>query len=175
MKIRRGCIGIVILLMAVLLFIVQKWHAVFKTVVRIPLLGWLVEYNISPSDFYTPLDEVPLQVGSLKLEFICKYRGRHEIQIRGIDSMLLWESNVGMNIVIRNDNGRILYKKATANSQVLGGTNAMYNYCYGIFNVPDDVPLETKIIAEITCYGEVTELLRHFPNAKIVAIKAFDK
>lgn len=157
-----------------------EWHHVFKVLVRIPIVGWLVEYNLPPSDFYVPLDRTALRIGSANLEFACKYRGRHEIQIYGIQAewnraISFWESNVGMNVVIRGDDGRILYKSEKKNARILGGANGKYNYCYAIFNAPDDVPLGTKLIAEITCYGEVNKLLRHFPDAEIVAVKEFDK
>lgn len=172
---RRRTLG----LLAIALFLgvscYMHWDSAFQFLVRIPAVGWLIEYNFPPSDFYEPLDKTSLQSGSIKLEFTCKYRGRYEIQIRGINSALFWESNVGMNIVIRNRDGCVLYNRNNNNARILGGADGDYNYCYGIFNAPRDLPLGVKLIAEITCYGEVKELLRHFPDAEIVAIKAFDK
>ena len=173
-------IGFALILTTALLFSVLEWHHVFKILVRIPIVGWLVEYNLPPSDFYVPLDRTALRIGSANLEFACKYRGRHEIRISGIQAdwnkaVSFWDSNVGMNVVIRNCDGRILYKREYKNARICGGANGEYNYCYGIFNAPDDVPLGKKLIAEITCYGEVGELLRHFPIAEIVVVKVFDK
>lgn len=180
MNTTRKCIFGGLILTSALLCAVLEWHHVFKIVVRIPLVGWLVEYNLPPSDFYVPLDRTPLRIGSVSLEFACKYRGRHEIRISGIQvdwnkAVSYWNSNVGMNVVVQSEDGRILYKREKNNTRILGGANGKCNYCYAIFNAPDDVPLGTKLIAEITCYGEVNELLRHFPMAEIVVVKVFDK
>ena len=163
-----------------LLYAVLEWHHVFKIVARIPIVGWLVEYNLPPSDFYVPLDRTPLRTGFFSLKFVCKYRGRHEIRISGIQAdwnkaVSFWESNIGMNVIIRSDDGRILYKNEKKSARILGGANGNYNYCYAIFNAPDNVPLGRGLIAEITCYGEVEELVKHFPHAEIVVRKVFDK
>ena len=180
MSTTRKCILGSLILTSALLYAVLEWSQVFKIVVRIPIIGWLVEYNLPPSDFYMPLDHAPLRIGSVNLEFMCKYRGRHEIRISGIQAdwnkaVSFWDSNVGMNVVIRDCDGRILYKREEMNARITGGNNGVYNYCYGIFNAPEDVPLGTKLIAEIKCYGKIEELLRNFPEAKIVVVKVFDK
>lgn len=175
MKSKARYIGFAALVMAILAFAVVRWDAVFKIVVRIPLLGWLVAYNIPPDDFYEPLGKAPLRAGAVDITFRCKYRGRHEIRIEGINSTLLWESNIGMNIVIRGSDGNICYKNVCANSDILGGANGNYNYCYAIFNAPNDVPLGEDVVASIICYGEVKNLLLHFPDAEIVVTKTFDK
>ena len=80
-----------------------------------------------------------------------------------------------MNVVVRSNDGRILYQKETTNTRILGGANGRCNYCYGIFNAPQDVPLGVELTAEIRCYGAVKELLRNFPDAEIVVVKVFDK
>lgn len=175
MKSNIRYIGFAALAMAISAFALVKWDAMFKIVVRIPLLGWLVAYNIPPDDFYRPLNKAPLRAGAIDITFRCKYRGRHEIRIEGIKSTLFWESNIGMNIVIRGNDGNIFYRNVCANSDILGGANGNYNYCYAIFNVPDDVPLGEDIVANIACYGEVENLLLHFPDAEIVVTKVFDK
>ena len=168
-------IGVASLLMAASVFAVVKWDALFSLVVRVPLLGWIVAYNVPPDDFYVPLDKMPLRAGSSNLLFKCKYRGRHEIRIEGISSTLFWKSNIGMDIVIRGKDGIVLYRNACANAEILGGANGNYNYCYAIFNAPDDVPLGEDAVANIVCYGEVKNLLLHFPDAEIVVTKVFDK
>ena len=80
-----------------------------------------------------------------------------------------------MNVVVQSNDGRVLYKSEDKNARICGGANGKYNYCYGVFNAPEDVPLETKLIAEIRCHGDVEELLRNFPDAEIVVVKVFDK
>ena len=180
MSTTRKCVLGSLILTSALLYAVLEWSQVFKIVVRIPIVGWLVEYNLPPSDFYVPLDSTPLLTGSVDLKFTCKYRGRHEVQIYGIQAdwnkaVSFWDSNVGMNVVVRDCDGRVLYKSEEMNARISGGNNGMYNYCYAIFNAPDDVPLGTKLTAEITCYGDVKDLLNHFPGAEIVVKKVFDK
>ena len=175
MIMRKKGITLIFLLLLALLYAALNWSDVFRVVGRIPIIGWLVEYNIPPDDFYVPLDKTPLRSGYIKLEFTCKYRGRHEIRIQGVNSTLFWESNVGMDVAIRNGNGRVLYRRDDVNSRIMGGANGNYNYCYGIFNAPEDVPLGAKLTADITCYDEVGELQRHFPAAEIVVVKVFDK
>lgn len=167
-------------LTSALLYTVLEWHHVFKILVRIPIVGWLVEYNLPPTDFYVPLDKTSLRTGFFSLKFVCKYRGRHEIRISGIRTerdkvVSYWNSNVGMNVVVRSEDGRILYQKETANTRILGGSNGRFNYCYGIFNAPQDVPLGAELIADIRCYGAVEELLHNLPDAEIVVVKVFDK
>ena len=180
MSAKWKCILGGLILVSALLYAVIEWHHVFKIVVRIPIVGWLAEYNLPPSDFYVPLDRTPLRTGFFSLKFACKYRGRHEIQIAGIQAdwnkaVSYWNSNIGMNVVVRSEDGRILYKREKKNTRILGGANGEYNYCYGIFNAPEDVPLGAKLTADIRCYGKVDELLNNFPNAEIVVRKVFDK
>lgn len=168
-------IGFVVLAMAFSAFAVIKWDFIFNIVVRIPIVGWFVAYNIPPSDFYVPLDKTPLRAGISNLLFKCKYRGRHEIRIEGISSTLFWESDIGMDIVIRGKGGVVLYKNTCPNSDISGGANGKYNYCYAIFNAPVEVPLGEDLVADIVCHGEVERLLCRFPKAEIVVTKAFDK
>ena len=180
MSAKWKCIFGGLILVSALLCAEIEWHHVFKIVVRIPIVGWLVEYNLPPSDFYVPLDRTPLRKGFFSLKFACKYRGRYEIQIAGIQAdwnkaVSYWNSNVGINVVVRSEDGRMLYKKEKGNARILRGVNGKNNSCYGIFNAPEDVPLETKLTAEIRCYGEVEELLRNFPDAEIIVVKVFDK
>ena len=75
MNTTRKCIWGSLILTSALLYAVLEWHNVFKIVVRIPIIGWLVEYNLPPSDFYVPLDRTPLRKGFFSLKFACKYRG----------------------------------------------------------------------------------------------------
>ena len=149
---------------------------VFPVLSQIPVIGWLVAYNFPPDDFYCPLSVKPLKLGSHELEFSCKYKGRHEIRIQKISDMRFWECNVGMTVTIRDEVGHVFYESNIANSIILGGAGGLnYNYCFGIFYAPDDVPIGSQLTARITCYGEVDELLGEFPEAEIAIVKAFDK
>ena len=169
----RCCLAVA--LIASLAVIVLDWDDVFRVVVRIPLVGWIVEYNFPPSDFYRPLDRTLVKSGKSKLVFICKYRGRHEIRIQGVTSPLFREMNVGMAVVVKDKAGRILYKNIKPSSRILGGSNGVYNYCYGVFDAPLRVPLGQQLTAEIECFGDTAELLREFPSAEIAVTKVFDK
>lgn len=175
MRLRVCHIWFVVLLVATSALAVVNWDAIFKIFVRVPFLGWFIEYNVPPDDFYVPLGKIPLQTGITNLAFTCKYRGRHEIRIQGITSRALWESNVGMNIVVRGNSGDVFYSNVCTNSLVHGGANGDYNYCYAIFRAPDDVPLEEGLIATIVCHGDIENLMRHFPEAEVVVTKVFDK
>lgn len=173
-------IFIVIFMTFLSLLIYLEWSKVFRYASQIPLLGWFIAYNCEPVDFYDPLSMKPLKEGVCLLEFETKYYGRHEIQIYPIVDTSHWNSNIGMKIRIRDENGKLIYEKEEKDAQLLGGkglgngTN-VYNYCYAILNVPKDVPLSAKMYAHIECYGDINEIIKHNPNANIVIRKAFDK
>jgi hypothetical protein len=170
---------IVILMTSLSFFIYAEWPKVFKYASQIPLVGWFIAYNCRPVDFYNPLAMKPLKAGVSSLEFETKYYGRHEIQIYPIADASHWESNIGMKIRIHDKNGKLVYEKEEKDAQLLGGalengTN-IYNYCYAILNVPTDIPLGAELSAHIECCGNITEIIKHNPDAKIVIKKCFDK
>jgi hypothetical protein len=170
---------IVILMTSLSFFIYAEWPKVFKKASQIPLVGWFIAYNFRPSDFSVPLANVPLSEGKHSLRFKCKYNGRHEIQIRPITEDSPFENDIRMKVRITDSDGILLYEEEKNNARILGGalengTN-IYNYCYAILNVPTDIPLGAELYAHIECCGNITEILKHNPDAKIVIKKCFDK
>ena len=101
----------------------------FPLLSRIPIIEFVMAYNFPPDDYYQPLAKHPLELGSYQMEFTCKYRGRHEIQIDGITDMSVWENNVGMSVSVCDKEGKILYMKNMKDALLAGGENGRYNYC----------------------------------------------
>ena len=182
MKKTTGCILLVIVVCIVLYCYSHAnvtWSEMFNNATRIPYVGWFIAYNFRPSDFSVPLANVPLSEGRHSLRFKCKYNGRHEIQIRPIIEDSPFENDIRMKVRITDSDGILLYEEEKNNARILGGalengTN-IYNYCYAIFNVPTDIPLGAELSAQIECCGNITEILKHNPAAKIVIKKCFDK
>lgn len=170
---------IVILMTSLSFFIYAECPKAFKYASQIPLVGWFIAYNCQPVDFYNPLAMKPLKAGVSSLEFETKYYGRHEIQIYPIVDTSYWESNIGMKIRIYDKDGKLVYEKEEKNAQLLGGASQngtnVYNYCYAILNVPNDIPMDTKMYAHVECYGSIESIRKNNSNAKIVIKKAFDK
>ena len=156
-----------------------NWPTVFRYVSQIPLVGWFVAYNFEPSDFYAPLAEVPLREGESQLRFKAKYYGRHEIRISPLIDASVFETSISMKIKVRDSSGAVVCEHNQASAQLMGGalvngTN-IYNYCYAIFYAPNDFQLGDEMQAEVECSGDVSEILKHNPNAMIAVSKAFDK
>ena len=178
MSTTRKCIFGGVILASVLLYAVLEWHQVFKIVARIPIVGWLVEYNLPPSDFYCSLASVPLRLGRAKVSLVCKYEGRYELNIVGIDTNNLDYSGVRLHWKVDDASGRRLREKDGWGGFVLAsGQNAKtaFRYCYDIFFVPFDLPSTTELTVTIVCSGAVDALLKQFPAARIEIKKCFDK
>lgn len=151
----------------------------FNVAARIPLIGWLVAHNLRPSDYFVPLAEAAFVAGECKLDFEFKYIGRHEIQIWPITDDTLFENSVSMDIAVESSDGSIMVRRKKGRAGILGGellkgTN-VYNYCYAIFDVPRDLPVGVKLTTKIRCWGDVSEVKRLNPDAKIVIRKMPDK
>ena len=159
---------------------VYNWDALFKVLVKMPIAGWLIAYNFPPLDYYRPLAASELRAGIFDLNFACKYEGRHEIQIIGIHDLSFRESNVGINVCIKNINGNVILRQGANNAKISGGGRVVnglreYNYCYATFEVPHDIPCGQNMTAEINCFGDLGVLTNAFPGAKVVVRKVFDK
>ena len=170
---------VALIYLTVSFFTVINWPTVFRYVSQIPLIGWFVAYNFEPSDFYAPLAEVPLREGESQLRFKAKYYGRHEIRISPIIDASVFETSISMKIKVRDSTGAVVCEHNQASAQLMGGalvnrTN-IYNYCYAIFYAPNDFQLGDEMQAEVECSGDVSEILKHNPNAMIAVSKAFDK
>ena len=157
-----------------------NWDALFKLLVKIPIVGWLIAYNFPPSDYYQPLAASELRAESFDLNFACKYEGRHEIQIIGIYDLSFRESNVGMYVCVKNKQGDVILRQGANNAKISGGGRVdngvrEYNYCYAVFEVPSDVPCGQNMTAKIKCFGNLGVLTNAFPSARVVVRKVFDK
>ena len=172
-------ISIAVVLFAISsLFFVLDWDDVFNVVVRIPIVGWIVEYNFPPSDFYVPLTSIPVCFGSHTLPFMCKYAGRYEIDIIGVDADEMERSGVEMNWHVEDVKGQRLRDGSGGGSFALASGHDMrseYRYCYDIFFVPSDLPIKTPLRMSVECAGAIDKFVRRFPQAKIVIVKSFDK
>lgn len=151
----------------------------FNVAVRVPLIGWFVAHNLRPSDYFIPLATAPFSDGEHSLEFECRYRGRHEIQVWPLVDGTPFENSVGMEIVVEAEGGTTLFRHKQEYAEIRGGallngTN-VYNYCYAILEVPHDLPIGVNLIARIRCWGKVSDIKRLNPNAKIVVRKMPDK
>ena len=170
---------VALIYLTVSFFTVINWPTVFRYVSQIPLVGWFVAYNFEPSDFYAPLAEVPLREGESQLRFKAKYYGRHEIRISPLIDASVFETSISMKIKVRDSSGAVVCEHNQASAQLMGGalvngTN-IYNYCYAIFYAPNDFQLGDEMQAEVECSGDVSDILKNNPEAKIVVAKAFDK
>lgn len=177
-QLKRVCVCFLVCL-TLLGVCICNWSWTFRCAVKIPLMKWLIAYNFPPSDFYTPLAEVPLTEGCHVLQFRGKYEGRHEVQITPIVDRTQWQCNVAMTVKILNSKGECVYKETRENQQLLGGVLVdgvmVYNYCYAIFETSTDFPVGDQMTAEITCTGDVSKILEQNPTAKIKILKVFDK
>lgn len=158
----------------------RHWDSVFQFLVKIPVVGWLMEYNFPPSDFYVPLISVPLKSGRSCSYFTCKYAGRYEMNIAGVDTNSLMHSGVDVHWQVYDKSGHKLrdcggegtFALASAHGE---SENTTFRYCYDIFFAPDDLPTKTPMRASIICAGAVDDFVRRFPAARIEVVKCFDK
>ena len=155
------------------------WDFLFPRMSRIPLLGWLVEYSIPPCDFYEPSATLTLKTGMQVTDFLCKYIGRYEIDIVDFQGKEFDRSNISMRIVIKDDAGKIIMSDEKNDAEALGTVShdglRYLRYCYFVFFSPQDVPLNTNLIAEISCSGDLAPLLSASHRPKIIIRKCFDK
>jgi len=170
--------GFAALLLSALLFVILEWHNVFNIIVRIPIIGWFVEYNFPPSDFYVPIACIPICSNQHKLSFVCKYAGRYELDIVGVDTDEMDHSGVEINWYVEDSKGQKLRDGKGCGSFVLASGHELkigYRYCYDIFAVPRDLPAKTALWMCIECGGEIEKFTSRFPQARIVVVKCFDK
>lgn len=180
-----GKVLYVLLCMVFVSMLVVYWaidhnaHHAFNIAARIPVLGWFVAHGLRPPDYFIPLAEAPLTVGECKVDFKFKYVGRHEIQIWPIVNDTLFKNSVGMQVSIEAENGGYMFMHEQNHATLLGGEvldgEKTYNYCYAIVDVPQDLPVDVKLTAKIKCWGNVSDVKRLNPNAKVVMRKMADK
>ena len=174
----RNTVFISVLCISLVLLIHTHWDVAFRYCVKIPIVGWLIEYNFPPVDFYRPLASVPLKSGVVNVSFACKYEGRYELNIAGIATNSLDCSGVRLHWEVVDASMRRLRGKEGGGSFVLASgrdTKTAFRYCYDIFFVPRDLPSSTELFATILCSGAVDDLLKQSPMARIEIVKCFDK
>ena len=150
----------------------------FNCIKAIPILGWIVEYNFPPVDYYAPLCQFHLLEGSTNVSFVCRYHGRYDVQIANVKNKSMQESGVSVKIEILDSCGRKLFSGEILNSRVLtcGRTDEVeYRYQYSAFRVPDEIPIGERLFAVITVGGDVARFLRQHPDTLLQVKKCFDK
>lgn len=156
-----------------------QWDRVFIGLRRIPIVGLIVEYNFTPSDYRTPRLDVPLRGKATDVPFSCKYRGRYEVNVLGCDVADWEESDFGMSMAVRDETGRLIGEAVQSNEVALlsyreNGTRYM-RYCYAVFSAPDDLPVGVPLRFSYSCFGDITSFLKTNPNARIAIVKYHDK
>ena len=150
----------------------------FNCIKAIPILGWIVEYNFPPVDYYVPLCQFHLSEGSTNVSFVCRYHGRYDVQIANVKNKSLQENGVSVKIEIFDLRGRRLFSEEISNSRILScgrSDEVEYRYQYSAFRVPDEIPSGELLSAVITVGGDVSRFLRQQPDSLLQVKKCFDK
>ena len=100
--------------------------ALFDSMARIPILGWIVAYNFPPRDYYLPVAHFPLAAGKLKQTVICKYRGRYDIHIVGVKSNAVERSDVSIMAEAVDKSGKSIWRNIRSSS-------ALFKYFFSNF------------------------------------------
>ena len=173
--------GVLFLSVVILAGCVRRYDALFDSMARIPILGWIVAYNFPPRDYYLPVAHFPLAAGKFKQTVICKYRGRYDIHIVGVKSNAVERSDVSIIAEAVDKSGKSIWGNSRSSSELFkyfssrGNCDEEYRYFYLTFSAPEDVPYNTPFELSICCDGAVNKLLQYVPNAMVEVVKVFDK
>lgn len=160
------------------LCLTMKYDSAFDVLKSVPIIGLVVAYNIPPSDYYTPIAQFPLKKGHSNVQFICKYKGRYDIQIANVKDASLWQSRISLATEVCSDDGKPLWRSAIDDACVFAysaNDEDAYRYVYGSFSVPDEVPKNQRLRMTVVCSGQLERFLRHHPDAVVQVWKCFDK
>ena len=153
---------------------------VFDLLKSIPFVGGIIAYNFPPQDYYVPVVDMPLSKGECQVDFVCKYKGRHDFQIANISKDKFYDSGISIKLTISEmDGNNVIWSGGKDNSEQFAyypneGERG-YRYWYDAFTAPDEIPLKTKMRLTVICDGDVASFIREHENAHIQVIKAFDK
>lgn len=148
----------------------------FELIKAIPLVGWTIEYVAVPDDYNSPLISVPVYELPVSREFTCKYSGRHLVCIRNIEDRKLENSGVGLQVKVRDKNGKLMFCKEVCDVPIFSrGDGRGYNFHYCYFEVPGDLPKSRTLHMEITSYGNTNAFLKCYPTSKVEVLKMVDK
>ncbi len=147
---------------------------IFPVLMEIPFVGFVVNYNFLPEDYYTPLVKFPLDQGECIGTFKCKHKGRYQMRIKNIHESSSWESGVSVSGQIEFGDGKtgiVFYTPDSRKFVCYYGCD----YHYTCFLVPEDVPLNTQVFIRVRFSGDVANLLKINPDAMFELAKGFDK
>ena len=182
-EIRHICeiCGVLFLLVMISVVCVRKYDALFDSITRMPVLGWIVAYNFPPRDYYLPVVHCPLAAGKITQTAVCKYSGRYDIHIVGVKSNSVEHCDVSIMAEAADGLGKSIWRDSRSSSELLkyfsscDNCDEGYRYFYLTFRVPEDIPLNTPFELSIYCHGAVDGLLKHVPGAMVEVVKVFDK
>lgn len=159
-----------------------NYQRVFNIVKSIPCVGWIIEYNFPPQDYYVPIVDIPLSKGVSYAEFVCKYNGRYDIQIANITKDKFYKSGISLKVMVSKANkSNVIWSGGDTNSTQFiyypneNSEENEFRYWYDAFRVPEKIPLNTKMRLTVICSGDVSAFLTEHKNAHIQVRKVFDK
>ena len=157
---------------------------IFPVLKEIPLLGFLVEYNFPPIDYYEPTLQIPLKNGDFTAEIVLKYKGGYDVHLINVFTKELEKSEICLEFSILNIKGEVLYTNITNNSPLFpyfdpnksseyNKNNYRYQYCRFSTRY-NKIPIKEKLYIKIKCSGAIEQFLKCHPNACIEIAKSFD-